>query len=110
MSKKQFWKSNKNSVHSKTLEELRDEAASLISINNAITSQIWTIENQLLSCTKESKEALLKQKKALAGKLKKENYSAKINELKSEIYDLEIKEFGESDILKDSPSINNSFI
>ncbi len=106
MSNKQFWKSNKNSVHSKTLEELRDEAVSLISINNAITSQIWTIENQLLGCTNKSKEALLEQKKALVDQLEKENYSVKINELKHKIYDLEMEAFGESDILKDSPSIN----
>ena len=111
MARHKFWKEDETNPDICKIKTLRQEASSLMSINNSITKEIWDIDQKLSSTAANSqKQELLKEKQELNNILKNESYPEKIMALKKEIYDLEVQTFGRSDILDESPKSSNSLI
>ncbi|MBL7480597.1 hypothetical protein [Legionella bononiensis] len=112
MSKQKFWNLDATKPSIVEIKTLRQEVSSLITINNAIIEQLWDIDRKLVSSGMDdsTKEDLLKQKQELTQKIEDENFAERILNLKKHIHDLEIKEFGESDVLSNSPGNSNRFI
>lgn len=103
-----FWKQNLYSNYNEIqkIKDLRKVIDYLLSANNTLVKQLWTINQKLLvkklPCVTRNK--LLEQQKQLNDKINDENFSEKIKELRYQVYSLEKKELGDSNILSSSPS------
>lgn len=106
-----FWQQKSQAIeNTRKIAELRQELSSLITINNAITTEVWAIDQKLIDASGNTKQKLLRQKQALSTQLAQEHYIERIDTLKGRLYKLEVDAFGESDILSSSPSGHNSLI
>src|SRR5690242_857916 len=111
MSQIKFWQEDASHPNIAKINTLREEVSSLIHINNELTAKLWQIDMKLLTTPSDSsKKELLRHKQELNTELETKNYLEEINTLKNEIYALEVKEFGTSDILNNSPGLSNSLI
>lgn len=85
------------------IKALRQEAAAILCLNNAIADQIWRLSAELSQSPEVSKPSLQKQINMLQKQVETEGYVEKIKTLKEKIYKLEIQATGESGILSHSP-------
>lgn len=108
MSAHKFWKPNLYSSYSEVhkIKDLRKVIDHLLSANNILVDQLWAINQKLLANKLPSiiQNKLLEQQKQLNNKINHENFSEKIKELRVQVYSLEKKQLGNSDILNNSPS------
>lgn len=108
MSNKQSIKHrDETTTKTQEIKMLREQASLLLKENNTIVDELWDIEQQLIQTTESAKSKLLQEKNELTTKLNQENYIKRIDDLKKQIYKLEIELFGKSNILKNSPTSNN---